>query len=135
MGTLNTKLQMSSLIPDGREILLVRNETDTPVFVVAPSGEVRTIKVQAPTGYRIFSIIPAGRGWMTQFVKDLGKGRVLTKLCSVDRNTGDLQQCYEAEKSLGLGFACGTDDGTFFFLKGGTADKPNSSTLVVASAN
>jgi hypothetical protein len=133
MGTLDMKLQASSLIPDGREILLVRNETDSPVFVIAQSGEVRTVRVHAPNGHRVFSISPTQAGWMTQFVKDLGHGRFLSKLCSVDRNTGGLKQCYESEEQLGLGFACAEEGERFLFLKGGTTTDPNRSSLLLAS--
>jgi hypothetical protein len=132
MESFESHLENSSLIPDGTEILLVRNETDTPVFAVRQSGEVKAVRVKGPPGYKPFSITPTRDGWITQFVQDLGKGRVIPNTCLVDRNTGTAVQCYETDMSLGLGFACYDPDNTLSFLRGGTKENPHRSSIVIA---
>lgn len=43
-----TAIVMSRIVPDGRDLLLVRSGTDRPVFRISPGGEVHSLRIQAP---------------------------------------------------------------------------------------
>lgn len=43
-----TAIMMSRIVPDGRDLLLVRSGTDRPVFRISAGGEVHSLRIQAP---------------------------------------------------------------------------------------
>lgn len=113
---LSNAVETSTLTADGDRILLVREEQQgTPVFSISSSGDVRKIMVEAPSGYKLFSLTPTEAGWIAQFVKEVGDHSVQSALYLVDRNTGKLLESFGVDAPVGLGFACkqGTD---FLFL-------------------
>lgn len=113
---LSSAVENSTLTSDGYRILLVRDEQQgIPVFSISSSGDVRKITVDAPSGFKLFSLTPTDAGWVGQFVKDVGDHSVQSALYLVDRNTGKLQQGFGVDAPVGLGFAC-KEGRDFLFL-------------------
>lgn len=112
----NEAAQISSIVADGRSLLLVRKGQQIPVFSISAGGEVENIRLDVPEGYQLWDIRPTPNFWVALFVHRISDtAGVEFVSMAMQPNTGKVLQSYSYERFPGFGLAC-TDGTEFSFL-------------------
>ena len=95
------------------KLLLVRRDTNLPVFEISPSGAVRPIRIQLPQGFTTFAIRAAGRQLLVQASRKIGPGpdgsSLEQALFLADPEDGHLVQKLVPDQPVGMGLGCDVD--------------------------
>lgn len=97
---------------DGPDLLMFTNRANE-VFNVTAGGEVRTLRISLPNGYKLDAVQPNGNELIVeaaQYSTD-GTGEQFAAF-AVDRNSGVARTRYDYPTEIGFGMAC--SDGTEF---------------------
>jgi hypothetical protein len=110
-------IQISTIVADGRNLLLIRTGQHSPVFSVSPGGEVEDIWLKVPEGYRLRDIKTTPYFWVASFMHRLSEEGAGVEFSSmaIDPKTGKALEVYAYNTFPGFGFAC-TDGLEFSFL-------------------
>lgn len=105
--SLRDVLQISRISPDGNNLLLVRKGTAAPVFSITPGGEIRSVNLDIPSGYRTDDIKTTGDFWVGVFTRRMTEGGgVEFAINGIDPETGKSLSTYAYPRFPGFGFAC-----------------------------
>src|SRR6266700_17912 len=110
-------IQGSTIIEDGRNLLLVRKGQRSPVFSVSPGGEAEAIQLNVPEGYNLWDIRAASNFWVALYMHRLpeeGTGVEFSSM-AIDPKTGKVLEVYSYDRFPGFGLAC-TDGLEFSFV-------------------
>ncbi len=90
---------LASFFPYHGSVLYVRGHSGAPIYEIQESGEVRTIKIKAPSGYAADGFVPSDRNWLAIFGQT---GEMPSKehsdLYEVEMGTGELLREYRVEQ-------------------------------------
>ena len=108
--------QVSAIIADGRNLLLVRKGQKVPVFSVSPAGQVEAVHLDVPDGYGLWDIKTTRAFWVALYTHRLPEGKgVEFSSMALDPKTGKALERYSYTRFPGFGLAC-TDGIEFSFL-------------------
>lgn len=99
--------------PYNGNMLLVRAGTDTPIYEIRESGEVRTVRVKLPNGLTMDHLIPSSRNWFIDVRRSLLAEESGT-IYEISPETGKPLRLYRIENKDGLKEALACEaEGTF----------------------
>lgn len=100
-------LHLSMIIPDGRNMLLVRPGYRVPVFSISPGGEVMAINLEMPAGHALADLKVGKNNWIGIYTQRRTDGNGLEIETAVhDSATGKMIAQYAYPRALGLAAAC-----------------------------
>ena len=109
-------IQTSSIISDGRNLLLVRKGQKAPVFSISPGGDVKAIHLNVPQGYSLWDIRTTPNLWVALYMHRISDAQgVEFSSMAIHPDTGEILESYAYDRFPGFGFAC-TDGIEFSFL-------------------
>jgi len=88
----------AQFVPYRQNVLFIRSMMDTPIYEIRDGGEVHTIKVKPPSGYRMGSVIPSDRNWLIEFEKPIPGGdfgAAERRVDEVNPETGEFLHSFE----------------------------------------
>jgi hypothetical protein len=90
---------LASFFPYHGSVLYVRGHSGAPIYEITESGEVRAVKIKAPSGHAVDGFIPSDRNWLVTFGQ-MGElpNREQSVLYEVDMATGELLREYRVEQ-------------------------------------
>ena len=90
---------LASFFPYHGSVLYVRGHSGAPIYEIRESGEVRAVKIKAPSGHAVEGFIPSDRDWLVTFgeTRELPK-REASVLYEVDMGKGELLREYRVEQ-------------------------------------
>lgn len=108
--TLQAAEGLSSIIPDGRNLLLLRPGQKAPVFSISPGGQVTPIAVEAPKEFKLFDLKSGHDQWIAIYSRKLSDDphdpRVESQTYALNPSTGKLAVRYIFPENLGFALAC-----------------------------
>jgi len=108
--------QISSIVSDGPNLLLVRTGQRVPVFSISPGGEAKAIRLDTPDGYNLWDLRTTRDLWIALYTHRLAEGAgVEFSSMAIDPKTGKALEVYSYPKFPGFGLAC-SDGIQFSFL-------------------
>lgn len=109
-------VRVSTIIGDGRNLLLVRKGQNSPVFSISAGGKVESTRLNVPDGYRLWDIRTTRDFWVALYMHRISDAAgVEFSSMAIEPNTGKVLEAYSYERFPGFGLAC-TDGIEFSFL-------------------
>jgi len=116
--SLSAAVGLSVIVPDGRNLLLVRSGQKAPIFSVSPGGEVRAVNPEVPPGFTLFDLRAGQGNWVALYTHphsdDPKDASLSLETYALDPNSGKATARYVYPRFLGFGLAC--SDGFEFSL-------------------
>lgn len=111
---------LSLIVPDGRNLLLLRSGQKTPIFSVSPGGEVRAITPDVPSGFTLYDLRASQNTWVAPYTHphsdDPKNAAVDIETYALDPVSGKAIARYVYPGFVGFGLAC-TDGVDFTVLE------------------
>jgi hypothetical protein len=127
---------LSLIVPDGRNLLLLRSGQKTPIFSVSPGGEVRAITPDVPSGFTLYDLRASQNTWVALYTHphsdDPKDAAVNIETYALNPISGKAIARYVYPGFLGFGLAC--SDGVDFTVLQRPGDKLELVKLVPARA-
>lgn len=90
----------------------------TPVFSVAPGGEVQAVNLEVPDGYSLADLRTSRNTWIALFTHRISDTQgVEFQTYSLDPQSGNAIERYSYPKFLGFGLACVHDTELVFLTR------------------
>lgn len=116
---------LSLIVADGRNLLLLRSGQKTPVFSVSPGGEVRAITPNVPSGFTLYDLRVSQDMWVAVYTHphsdDPKNAAVDIETYALDPSSGKAIARYIYPGFMGFGLAC--SDGVEFTVLERPGDK------------
>lgn len=116
---------LSLIVPDGRNLLLLRSGQKTPIFSVSPGGEVRAITPDVPSGFTLYDLRASQNTWVALYTHahsdDPKDAAVDIETYALDPISGKAIARYVYPGFMGFGLAC--SDGVDFTVLQRPAEK------------
>jgi hypothetical protein len=111
-------MRLTTIVPYGQNLLLVRKGQKTPVFSIAPGGEVQTVNLEVPDGYSLADLRTSRNAWIGLFTHRISDTQgVEFQSYSLNPQTGNAIERYSYPKFLGFGLACVHDTELVFLTR------------------
>jgi hypothetical protein len=127
---------LSLVVADGRNLLLLRSGQKTPIFSVSPGGEVRAIVPDVPPGFTLYDLRAGQNIWVALYTHphsdDPKDASVNIETYALDPVSGKAIARYVYPGFIGLGLAC--SDGLDFTVLERPGDKLELVKLVPVQA-
>lgn len=116
---------LSLIVADGRNLLLLRSGQKTPIFSVSPGGEVRAITPDVPSGFTLYDLRSSQNTWVALYThphSDNPKDAAVDiETYALDPISGKAIARYVYPGFMGFGLAC--SDGVEFTVLERPGDK------------
>jgi hypothetical protein len=116
---------LSLIVLDGRNLLLLRSGQKTPIFSVSPGGEVRAITPDVPSGFTLYGLRASQNMWVALYThphSDNPKDAAVDiETYALDPGSGKAIARYVYPGFMGFGLAC--SDGVEFTVLERPGDK------------
>jgi hypothetical protein len=101
---------LSVIVPDGPNLLLVRSGQKAPVFSVSAGGEVKAVNPEVPSGFTLYDLRTGQNTWVALYThprsEDPKDASVVLETYALDPSSGKAIARYVYPNFLGFGLAC-----------------------------
>lgn len=101
---------LSLIVPDGRNLLLLRSGQKTPIFSISPGGDVRAIIPDVPAGFTLYDLRTSHNMWVALYTHphsaDPKDAAVDIETYALDPISGKATARYVYPGFVGFGLAC-----------------------------